>query len=131
MKARGIIKQYKNNFPKVTRSREAIAFFFLTFNVAGKPAYSFAAVDQFSQYAFHLGIEMSCADADILKHIFLLTDHPEFRKTPNEFITLVMDGPAHLKESIEKIIEPGRVIFDSAYRKFISLVFMEEMKEML
>lgn len=28
MKARGIIKQYKNNFPKVTRSREAIAFFF-------------------------------------------------------------------------------------------------------
>jgi hypothetical protein len=58
-------------------------------------------------------------------------EHPKLNRRNEEPITLVMDGPEHLKDSIEKIIAPGKVIFNSAYRKYISLEFVEAMAGMM
>lgn len=48
-------------------------------------AFAFFAIDDFSKYAFHLGIEKSCGEHPVFKQIVAFTQLEEFQKKHQNF----------------------------------------------
>ena len=65
-------------FPKASRPLEYVAFFTMEFPTKEGPGYVFLACDAYTEFAFNTGVEPNDNPETILKHIYLLTEHPDF-----------------------------------------------------
>lgn len=110
-------------FPKATRPLEYVGLFIMEFPTKEGIAYVYMAVDAYSEFAFNTGVEKDNSPDNILKHIYLLTEHPEFIKKMHKGFTLVMANYEELEARIISIIGSinGKVIFDEALNRKIIL----------
>lgn len=108
--------------PKAKEPREYIAFRKIRMETRECPAYVFFAVDAFTQYAFHLGVEPDDSDETILKNIYKLTQDEEFLRFSTSGFTLVLEQYKHLSDRIQSILKPfdAKVMFDKPYNNMIT-----------
>ncbi|OFY94678.1 MAG: hypothetical protein A3K10_17965 [Bacteroidetes bacterium RIFCSPLOWO2_12_FULL_31_6] len=102
---------------KATRPLEYVCFFPISVPTKEGDAYVFLSVDVFSDFAFNTGVETNDDPENILKHIYLLTEHPYFTKHIKAGFTLVLHKYKGLEPRINSIIKPlnGNVLFDGQY----------------
>ncbi|MDP1727614.1 MAG: hypothetical protein Q8M15_12590 [Bacteroidota bacterium] len=107
---------------QATRQLQYVAFFYVKVRLRDGFVFMFMAVDAYSGYAINLGIEQDDSDANILKNVYLLTEHKEFIKHMANGFTLVFDGNEQLAGRIESIIKlvNGKVIFNKTYNNYIA-----------
>jgi hypothetical protein len=100
-----------------TRQLEYVCFFPASIPTEEKDTYVFLSIDCFSHYAFNTGFENTDSPENVLKHIYLLTEHPDFLVHMNNGFTLVLHKYKELESIINNIINPiqGKVIFDPEY----------------
>lgn len=118
-------------FPKATRQLEYVAFFIIEMPTKEGMGYAYFACDGFSEYAFNTGVESNKNPETILKHIYLLTEHPEFSKKMKKGFTLVIGDFQELADRIEGIIKlvNGKVLFDKSFNNFLSKPVRETFAE--
>jgi len=77
----------------------------------------YASIDSFSSFLFNTGIEGNDDQETVLKHIHLLTEHPDFVTHIDKGFTLVLHKYKELEPRISKIVNPinGKVVFDGQY----------------
>jgi len=94
-------------------------------------AYVYMAVDAYSEFAFNTGVEKEDTADNFLKHIYLLTEHPEFIKKMNKGFTLVLNKHEELKGRINVIIGSlkGKVIFNDAFNRKIVFPAKKSLEE--
>jgi len=80
------------------------------------------AVDAFSEFAYHLGVEKDESAESVLKNIYLLTENPDFLRHRDKGFTLVLEKHNELSERIYTIIhhENGKLMFNKKYNNYIS-----------
>ena len=123
--------QIPNKFPKASRPLEYVGVFTMEFPTKEGTAYVYMAVDAFSEFAINTGLEKEDTPDNFLKHIYLLTEHPEFIKKMNKGFTLVLNKHEELKERINVIIGSlkGKVIFNDAFNRKIVYPAKKSMEE--
>src|ERR1043165_7248801 len=67
-----------SDLPKDRGKLKYIAFFHVAMRTKEGPAHVFMALDVERDYLINLGVEPEVTDDVVLKHIYLLTEHPEF-----------------------------------------------------
>ncbi|CAN5349967.1 hypothetical protein BH10BAC1_BH10BAC1_20310 [soil metagenome] len=114
---------------KATRPLEHVCFFPTSIPTQEEDAYVFVSIDAFSGYAFNTGIESDDSPDNIIKHIYLLTEHPDFLIHIHNGFTLVLHKYKELEPKINNIIQPinGKVIFDPQY---VNKMMMPVLKDM-
>ena len=112
-----------------TRQLEYVCFFPTSIPTEEVDTYVFLSIDSFSHYSFNTGFETNDSPENILKHIYLLTEHPDFLVHMNKGFTLVMHKYKELEPRITNIIKPinGKVIFDPEY---VNKMMMPVLKDM-
>lgn len=113
-----------------TRPLEYVCFFPASIPTEEIDTYVFLSIDTFSHYNFNTGFEIDDSPESILKHIYLLTEHPDFLIHMNNGFTLVMHKYKELEPRINNIINPikGKVVFDPEY---VNKMMMPVLKDML
>ena len=111
------------------RPLEYVCFFPMTVPTKEGDAYIFISLDVFSDFAFNTGIEKDENPETILKHIYLLTEHPDFIKHIDKGFTLVLHKFKELEPRINNIIKPinGNLIFDGQYVNKIMVPVIKNM----
>jgi hypothetical protein len=115
------------------RPLEYVAFFTVQLATREGPAFLYLAVDAFTAYAFHLGLERDESPDHILKYIYNLTEDPEFLRHADDGFTLVLEKYEDLSERINSIINPmgGKLLFNKTYNHHIALPVLKSMSEFL
>ena len=123
----------KKEYLKVSRPGEYLSFFTLQVNVQEKPAFIYLACDAFSAYAYNTGVEMDQSPESILKHIYLLTEHPDFVRHIDKGFTLVLRDYKELSERIEAILVKvnGKLLYNEKLNTLISKPLIEGFIEYL
>lgn len=113
-----------------TRQLEYVCFFPISIPTEEVETFVFISVDSFSHFAFNTGFETDDSPESIIKHIYLLTEDPDFLVHRNSGFTLVMHKYKELESRIKNIIEPinGKVIFDPEY---VNKMMVPVLKSML
>ncbi len=121
------------HFPKATRPLEYVAFFSFEMPTGEGPAFVFMAVDAYSGFAFHLGVARDDSPEQILKCIYLLTEHENFVMEMHKGFTLVFEKYQELETGITAIISPlkGKVIFDQPFCNYLAIPVMRGLSEFL
>jgi len=111
-----------NNFPKVSRPGEYVAFFNIVVPTKEGPAFVYMACDAYSEFGFNTGAELDESPETVLKHVYLLTEDQEFVRHMDKGFTLVLDRFEELSERINAIIKPvnGKLLFDVRFHKQIA-----------
>ena len=111
-----------SDLPKDRGKLKYIAFFHVAMRTKEGPAHVFMALDVERDYLINLGVEPEVTDDVVLKHIYLLTEHPEFEPHCKDGFTLVLEEHSKLAKKIQSIIGPGKgiVIFDKALNNSLS-----------
>lgn len=114
---------------KATRQLEYVCFFPASIPTEEVDTFVFLSIDSFSHYAFNTGFETDDSPESILKHIYLLTEHPDFLEYRDNGFTLVLHKYKELESRINSIINPvkGRVVFDPEY---VNKMMMPVLKDM-
>lgn len=114
---------------KATRPLEYVCFFPTSIPTKEGDAYVFLSVDVFSDFVFNTGEEANDNPENILKHIYLLTEHPAFAIHIKEGFTLVLHKYKEFEPRINNIIKPinGKVIFDGQYVNKIMMPILKDM----
>lgn len=109
----------KTNENKIKARRPGQYVVFFTMRVPTKegPGFVFLACDAYSEFGFHTGVEEDESPANILKHIYLLTDDGKFVIHRDKGFTIVLDRYEELSERIEGIIKPvgGQLLCDKNF----------------
>lgn len=86
------------------------------------PGFVFIAVDAFSQFAFHLGVERDDNPRTILKNVYFLMEQPDFVKHIDKGFTLVLDEHEELTDEITAILKPvkGKLLFNKVFNHYLS-----------
>lgn len=113
-----------------TRQLEYVCFFPASIPTVEEDTYVFVAIDSFSKFTFNTGFENTDSPENVLKHIYLLTEHPDFIIHMNNGFTLVLHKYKELEQRINSIINPmkGKVVFDPEY---VNKMMMPVLKDML
>jgi hypothetical protein len=116
---------------KARRPGEFVAFFTMEIQTGEGPGFVFFACDAFSKFAYTMGVEPNENPENILKHIYLLTEDPNFVLHRDQGFTLVLDRYEELSERIEGIIKAvhGRVLYDKKFHREIIKPLLEGLKE--
>ncbi len=112
----------KTIFPTPKRPGEYIAFAVLPMNtIKDGQVFMYMAVDAFSKFAYHLGVDRNDNPETILKYIYLLTEDPQFRLYRDKGFTLVFDKHEEMTDRINHIISgvKGNILMDKSYNNFI------------
>ncbi|MEJ1238991.1 hypothetical protein WBG78_12730 [Chryseolinea sp. T2] len=111
-----------SDLPKDRAKLKYIAFFHVAMGTKEGPAHVFMALDVERDYLINLGVEPEVTDDVVMKHIYLLTEHPEFEPHCKDGFTLVMEDHSKLAQKIQSIIGPckGTVLFDKALNNSLS-----------
>ncbi|OFY88995.1 MAG: hypothetical protein A3K10_16410 [Bacteroidetes bacterium RIFCSPLOWO2_12_FULL_31_6] len=118
---------------KARRPLECVCFFSTYLPTKEERTYVFLSLDVFSDFVFNTGVETNDDVANIFKHIYLLTEHPNFKKYIDRGFMLVMDKHKELAPNINTIIEPlnGKLIFDGQYvNKIMTPVIKEVLRKL-
>lgn len=120
----------KSAFPISTRPAEYVAFFNFTVPTREGPGHVFMAVDGFSRFGFHLGVEPDASPDSVLKCIRNLLSDPKFAKAQRGF-TLVLGEHEALFDTILTILRPlnGRLLFDPAFNAHLARPLLENFLE--
>ena len=102
---------------KASRPGEYVAFFTIQIPTMEGPGFVFLGCDAYSEFGFHTGVEGDESPANILKHIYLLTEDEKFVIHRDKGFTLVLDRYEELSDRIEGIIKPvnGRLLFNKNF----------------
>ncbi|MGQ0826957.1 MAG: hypothetical protein ACT4ON_01050 [Bacteroidota bacterium] len=102
---------------KATKPLEYVCFFPVSVPTKEGDAYIFLSADVFSDFIFNTGVEPNDDPETILKHIYLLTEHPDFVKYISSGFTIILHKYKEIEPRIRSIIEPlgGKLSFDSQY----------------
>jgi len=122
-----------NIYPKVSRPGEYVAFFNMQMTTMEGPAYGYLACDAFSEFVFNTGVEQDESPKSVLKHIYLLTEDPDFVQTRNKGFTLVLNRYEELTDEINKIITPvkGKLLFDKKFHNKIASPVLKSFSQMI
>ena len=113
---------------KADRPGEFICFCPITLPTKEGDAHTFFSIDAFSGFLMNTGSELTDDAETILKHIYLLTEHPEFKKKSEKGYTLVLHDYHDLAARIKSIIEPyGKILFDKDYHEEVSTPVIESL----
>lgn len=105
---------------KATRPGEFICFCVVTVPTKEGEAHLFLFIDGYSAFAINTGVEQSDDPETILKNIYLLTEHQDFKKNLTKGFTLVLHDYYDLAPRIKSIIQPhGKILFDEDYHRKI------------
>ena len=120
----------KSVFPVSTRPAEYVAFFNFIVPTLEGPGHVFMAVDGFSQFGFHLGVEPDASPDSVLKCIRSLLSDPKFAKAAKNGFTLVLGEHEALSNAILGILRPlnGRLIFDPAFNAHLAKPLVDDFK---
>lgn len=120
-------------FPKVKRPGEYFAFFTLETQTKAGTAYVFLACDALSGFCINTGIELNENPENILKHIYLLTENPDFVRHMDKGFTLVLDQYEELNERINEILKHvnGKILFDKKFHHHIADPMKKSFSELL
>lgn len=112
-----------------TKPLEYICFFPVEIPTGEGPAFVFLAVDAFSGFAFNTGVEDNDRPETIIKHIYLLTEHPDFVKQNKNGFTLVLHKYQELESRIQSVISSvgGKIQFDGTYLSKIMAPVLKSM----
>jgi len=123
----------KDKYPKVTRPGEYVAFFTMQAKTKEGPAYIFLGCDAFSEFAFNTGVEPDKKPESILKHIYLLTENPDFVRHMHKGFTLVLDEHLELAEKITAILKTvnGKLMYDKDFHEKIARPVVKSFSQML
>ena len=125
-------KNFKQ-FPLATRQLEYVALFTVELSTKEGPAYTYFAVDAYSEFAFHLGVENNDNPENILKYSFLLTENSEFTKHMHKGFTLVLEKYEEMTERINTIINPvkGKLIVNKEYNQYLALPVLKSLRNFI
>ena len=123
--------QIPKKFPKASRPLEYVGLFTMEFPTKEGTAYVYMAADAYSEFAFNTGVEKEESPDNLLKHIYLLTEHPDFVKKMHKGFTLVLNKHEELKDRITAIIGTlkGKVIYNDAFNRKIVYPARKSMEE--
>jgi hypothetical protein len=112
----------KKPFPKAKRQLEYVALFNFKIATMEGPCFAFLAVDAFSEFAFHLGVERDESPNTVLKNIYFLMEQPDFVKYIDLGFTLVLGKHEELSDEINAILKPtkGKLIFNKGFNSYLS-----------
>jgi hypothetical protein len=118
---------------KAERELEYVAFLNVKLNTKEGFAYMFVAIDAYTGLAMSLGVERDESPESVLKNVYLLTEHKDFKSHNNHGFTLVFEDNETLAERIEAIVksEGGKVIYNKTYNNFIANPFLLAMSKHL
>lgn len=118
---------------KAERELEYVAFLNVKLNTKEGFAYMFVAIDAYTGLAMSLGVERDESPESVLKNVYLLTEHKDFKSHNNQGFTLVFEDNETLAERIEAIVksEGGKVIYNKTYNNFIANPFLLAMSKHL
>ena len=107
---------------KASRPGEYVAFFTMQVPTMEGPGIVFLACDAYSEFGFHTGVEQDEGPANVLKHIYLLTEDENFVRHRDKGFTLVLDKFEELSERIEGIVKPvgGQLLYDKSFHSKIA-----------
>ena len=127
------MKILRDKIPKATRPLEFVSFFTMKLKTKEGPAYSYFAVDDFTEFAFNTGIEIDENPETILKHIYLLMEDKDFVKHIDKGFTLVLADYQDLSDRINAIISSvnGKLIYDREFNQRINLPVIQSFGEFL
>lgn len=115
----------KKELPTSTRVLEHVALFEIPVPTKEGMAHAFLAVDDYSQFAFMLSVEMEVSAETVLKAVQALMNHNDFKRITAQgwSFTLVLKDDEDLAEDINSIIKPhrGQLLFDRALNNRITL----------
>ena len=118
----------------IDRPMQYIAFMRLKIGKGEEAIYMFCAVDAYTRYAIQLGIDRDDSPENVLKNVYMLTEHEMFIKWRDEDgFTLVLEEFQELEDRIQAIIVAinGKILFDKRLNNTITLEFMESLVENL
>ena len=120
-------------FHKAKRVLEYVAFFYVELPTREGPAFTYFAVDAFSEFAILTGTEPKNSDEIYLKHIRRLLIDPDFAKHIHNGFTLVLADHQELSDEIKLIIsnKNGRLMYDSDFHGEIILPVIESFSAFL
>ncbi len=117
-------------FPVRTRPAEYVAFFNFIVPTKEGPGHVFMAVDGFSEFGFHLGVEPDASPDSVLKCIRILLRDPKLAKAAQKGFTLVLSEHEALSDTILAIVKPlnGRLMFDAAFNAHLAKPLLDDFK---
>lgn len=120
-------------FPVAKRPLEYVAFFTLQFPTKEGPAYLFLAVDAYSEFAFHLGVEADDRNENYLKYIYKLTENPDFLQHRDKGFTIVLENHEEISEQIYAIINSfnGTLLISKSHNNYISLPVLKSLSDFM
>ena len=123
----------KNINPKATRPCEYVAFFTMEIPTQEGPAFVYLACDSLSQYCFNTGVEKDESPENILKHIYLLTEHDVFLAHREKGFTIVLSRFEELSDRIEPMIKSvnGRLLYNKKFHSQIARPVRSSFKKLL
>jgi hypothetical protein len=123
----------KNINPKATRPCEYVAFFTMEVPTLEVPVFVYLACDAVSQYCFNTGFEKDESPANILKHIYLLTEHEAFLLHRDKGFTIVLNRFEELSDRIEPMIRSvnGRLLYNKKFHSQIARPVRSSFKNLL
>ena len=113
---------------KATRPGEFICFCPVTIPTTEGEGHIFLFIDAYSGFAINTGVEPSGDAEAVIKHIYLLTEHPDFIKNIKMGYTLVLNDYYDLAQRIKSVIQPhGKMLFDEDFHEKICKPAVESM----
>lgn len=120
--------------PTATRPAEYVGFTVLQMNtIQDGPCYVFMAIDAFTKFAFHLGVDRNDHPETVLKYIYQFTENHDFKKMRDGEFTIVFENYQELAEQINSIIKGvhGKAIFNKSYNNYISNPVLHGLRKFL
>ena len=117
------------NIINPTRPLEYVCFFSFEVPTKDGNAYVFLAVDAYSKFAFQTGVELNDNPETIIKHLYLLTELPDFAKQMGKGFTLVLHKYQEIEDKINLVINPvgGKILFDGNFLSKITMLVIKNM----
>ncbi|HWY13301.1 MAG TPA: hypothetical protein VN026_18360 [Bacteroidia bacterium] len=110
-------------YPKATRPLEFVVFLIAELRLKTDITFMYLAIDEYTQTVFHTGVENDDKPETVLKHVYMLTEHPDFLTDPNSTFTLVLHKYKELSDRINSIISPlgGTLLVDEKFHNHLVL----------
>lgn len=113
------------------RPGQYIAFSVVPVRTKEGAAFVYFAVDDFSEFAFHLGAEKKDDEATLIACVERLMNNPDFIRHRGKGFTLIFDKYRELSRQISCVIVPygGTIMFDDYLNHKISLPVLQSMAD--
>ena len=118
-------------FPIASRPIEYVGLLKLHMSTKEGPTFIYIAVDAYSEFAIHLGMEKDNSPEHVIKYIYLLTENEKFKKHMHKGFTLVLESYEELSTRINSIIYPvkGKLMFNKSFNNFIVLPVLKSLQD--